>query len=221
MDKKPGTSSLDGCLHDPPRLPPKVKVLTRTEPLPERDFEGTLHFPDYPNFLPNLTPAEVLQLGSFGGTYFRDISSAVTGHTFKGADVIREFPKTWFRGLEIDVHVCSPTYDKSVNKYRVSCGGSLGQWETSGWISSLDPYGWFQWYCRFYLGRRTSDDTRQIKRWLAGQGPKGRFRSRVCGDIVRSGVSWDDEKVSRVCRQVLQHWAYRLTEADLERYLSR
>merc|ERR1711982_148373 len=85
----------------------------------------------------------------------------------------------------------------------------------SGWISSMDPYGWFQWYCRFFLGRRTTDDERQIKRWLAGQGPKGRWRVRLCKDIIRRRAKLDDVKVSPVLRQVLQHWGYRLTGADL------
>ena len=72
---------------------------------------------------------------------------------------------------------------QDVNRYRVKCGGSLGMWESSGWISALDPYGWFQWYCRFYLGRRCTDDERQIQRWLGGHGPKGRFRLQLMNKV--------------------------------------
>ena len=49
--------------------------------------------------------------------------------------------------------IYSSLYDESVNTYKVKCGGSLEMWETSGWIVEQDPYGWFMWYCRFYLGR--------------------------------------------------------------------
>merc|ERR1712129_616169 len=138
-----------------------------------------------------------------------------------GKQVIKEFPKDWFKGLNLDTLVCSPHYSKQVNKYQASCGASLGQWECSGWISELDPYGWFQWYCRFYLGRRTTDDARQISRWANGQGPKGRWRSRLCNDIRKSRKKFDDAKVSPVIRQVLQHWAYAITAADLKKHSKR
>merc|ERR1712025_882347 len=78
----------------------------------------------------------------------------------------------------------SQVYRKHINKYGVKCGGSLGMWESSGWISDSDPYGWFQWYCRFYNGRRCEDDSRQISRWLKSAGAKGRFRSQLCNKIL-------------------------------------
>ena len=65
-------------------------------------------------------------------------------------------------------------YDPTVNTYKVKCGGDLEMWESSGWIKEVDPYGWFMWYCRFYLGRRCEDDERQIGRWKNCTGPKGR-----------------------------------------------
>lgn len=157
-----------------------------------------------------------MQLGSFGGTYFRDIASAVTGKSHKGRDAIKRFPKDWFAGLNFDTQVCSQHYDKMVNKYRASCGGSLGQWESSGWISEPDPYGWYEWYCNFFLGRRSTDDQRQVKRWANGQGPTGRWRTRLCNDIIAKRAKYDDAKVSPVIRQVLQHWAFKLTAADVE-----
>ena len=168
----------------------------------------TLHFKDFPEFKPNLTPKQVLQLGSFGGTYFRDIHSTVTNKSYKGKEVIQEFPKNWFTGLDIDTMVTSQKYDKKLNKYGVKCGSSLESWEGSGWIDKQDPYGWFQWYCRFYRGRRTDDDKRQIDRWLKLAGPKGRFKNRLLNMIKNKGAKKNDFTISPVIRQVLQHWAY-------------
>lgn len=117
------------------------------KPIPERNDVGELVFLDYPNFRPNLTPKEVLQMGSFGGTYFRPITSAVTRLSYK--DVWKELPADWLVGLKINTQVASSTYSKSVNKYNETCGGDLEMWESSGWITSIDPYGWFMWYCRY------------------------------------------------------------------------
>ena len=117
------------------------------KPIPERNSAGDLIFLDYPNFRPNLTPKEVLQMGSFGGTYFRPITSSVTKLSYK--DVWKELPADWLVGLKINSQVASSTYSKSVNKYNETCGGDLEMWESSGWITSIDPYGWFMWYCRY------------------------------------------------------------------------
>ncbi|CAN0058035.1 unnamed protein product, partial [Laminaria digitata] len=132
--------------------------------VPKKNKQGQLVFPDYPKFRPNLTPKEILQMGSFGGTYFRPIKSSVTGKTYR--DVWKEFPADWFQGLTVEKQVSNPKYFNSVNKYGVCCGGDLHMWESSGWIKECDPYGWFQWYCRFYLGRRCDDDERQVSRGL-------------------------------------------------------
>jgi hypothetical protein len=217
-EAKPGTRSVDNGLQDPPTMPPEVTIHPKSEPLPERSENGHFVFPDFPEFKPNLSPKQILQSGSFGGTYFRDISSAVTGVHYKGKQVIKEFPDDWFEGLLLEDQVVSQDYHKSVNKYLVACGGSLGMWETSGWISAIDPYGWFQWYCRFFLGRRSSDDERQVDRWLKGQGPKGRWRVQLMNKIIKDRAKFDDAKISPVIRQVLLHWAYELTSADFEAY---
>ncbi|CAM9421325.1 unnamed protein product [Sphacelaria rigidula] len=132
--------------------------------IPKRNKQGQLVFPDHPKFRPNLTPKEVMQMGSFGGSYFRPIRSSVTNMSYK--DVWKEFPSDWFEGLNIKRQVANPMYLDSVNKYGVGCGGDLHMWESSGWMRPCDPYGWFQWYCRFYLGRRCDDDDRQISRGL-------------------------------------------------------
>lgn len=217
-DTKPGSTSRDGCLKDPPGMPPSAEIYVKREPEPKRDKDGTLCFPDHPEFRPNLTPEQVLRAGAFGGTYFRNITSAVTGVSYTGCDVIKEFPTSWFHGLNVAEQLTSKDYRKAVNKYGVSCGGSLGQWETSGWIAAIDPYGWFQWYCRFYLGRRSSDDARQIDRWLKGQGPKGRWRLQLMNKIISDRRKFDDARTSPVMRQVLLHWAYELTQEDFEVY---
>lgn len=175
-------------------------------------------FKDFPEFRPNLTPKQVLKMGSFGGTYFRDIHSSITGKSYKGKTVIKKYPAEWFKGIDIDKKVISQKYDKNVNKYKVKCGSSLEDWESKNWIIKQDPYGWFQWYCHFYMGRRTKDDKRQIDRWLKLAGPKGRFRRTLMNKIIKNGSTHDDIEISPVIRQVLQHWGYKLSKGDFERY---
>ncbi|PIK52073.1 hypothetical protein BSL78_11025 [Apostichopus japonicus] len=194
-------------------------TLDSPAPLPKRNAKGELVFPDAPEMSPNLTPREVLQAGSFGGTYFRPIKSGVTGEKYSG--VWKELPKDWLEGLSIPKQVASSTYHADVNTYGVKCGGSLEMWESSGWINKQDPYGWFQWYCRFYLGRRTEDDERQISRWKKCAGVKGRWRNNLIGKCVRSGCSFDNNAISPVVRQTLQHWGYRLSKADFEKGAKR
>jgi hypothetical protein len=169
-------------------------------------------------FTPNLTPKEVFKEGAFGGTYFRPIYSSVSGKKYTANQVIKEYPVSWFSGLDKETFVVSPTYDKTVNKYGVKCGSSLEAWETSGWIVKQDPYGWFQWYCRYSMGRRTDDDERQIKRWLSLAGPNGRFRRRLMNEIIKKKKRYNDYSVSPVIRQVLLHWGYELNKTDLEKY---
>ena len=142
---------------------------------------------DFPMFTPNVTPQQMVTLGIFGGTYFRPIYSSVTKERYENAH--KEFK--WSESTP-DNKICSSQYDTSVNYYNVKCGTSLEFWESKNWIKAQDPYGWFQWYCRFYQGRRSEDDMRQINRWLKLAGPKGRFFTR--------------SKKSPVIKQVLLHW---------------
>jgi hypothetical protein len=218
----------------------KIIIDDELKPVPIKDADGFLVFADHPEFRPNLTPKEVLQLGSFGGTYFRSISSGVTRQTYH--DAWKEFPADWFDKLAIRtqvfafllhiivivhlwllyyIQVASQTYSTSVNTYRVSCGGDLAMWENSGWITEADPYGWFQWYCRFYLGRRCSDDERQISRALGVMGPTGRWRRNLLNKVLASKPL--EEAVEKVTispkvRQLLQHWGYRLTLKDAKTF---
>ena len=91
------------------------------------------------------------------------------------------------------------------------------EWERKGWIVKQDPYGWFQWYCRFYQGRRTKDDQRQIDRWCKCAGDQGRWRLFLIGKIVKSGKKYNDASVSPKVRQLLQHWGYRLSKNDFDK----
>ena len=179
-----------------------------------------IFFPDYPDFTPNVSPEQVLRKGSFGGTYFRPIYSSVTGKKHTSKSVIQEYPKSWFKGYDIHKNVISKDYDKKINKYGVKCGSSLEDWENKGWITKQDPYGWFQWYCRFYRGRRTKDDQRQIDRWKKLAGPNGRFRTRLMNMLIREKKAFNDYTISPVIRQVLLHWGYELTKRDLTKYKS-
>ncbi|KAG7170048.1 hypothetical protein Hamer_G012272 [Homarus americanus] len=192
-------------------------TLTASEPT--RNTRGELVFDDEPEFLPNLTPKEVLQAGSFGGTYFRPIKSSITGESYSG--VWKELPKDWLEGLNINKQIASKIYDGKVNKYGAKCGGSLEMWEQSGWMHKQDPYGWFMWYCRFYRGRRSEDDERQIGRWQRCAGNKGRWRQNLVTKIVRSGCAFDNPAVSPVVRQTLLHWGYDLSEDDYKKGVKR
>jgi hypothetical protein len=206
------------------------------------------YFIDYPDFRPNLSPREIIQMGSFGGGYFRDIQSSICldknkkKKKFKSSEVISEFPKSWWKGIDIPNILTSSVYNKNVNKYGVKCGTSLELWESKGWITEYDCYGWFQWYCRFYNGRRLQgdkgrlEDERQIKRWQGVCGEKGRFRNWLINDIYKkietdkqegknnikkSKDSIEDYNISPVKRQTLQHWGYKLNKSDFEKRIKK
>jgi hypothetical protein len=188
MPKRKSSSSDD----TPAELPnasrkKQIAVASELQPLPQRNADGELIFLDHPEFSPNLTPEEVLKSGSFGGTYFRKIYSSITKQTHDKS--WEELPPSWLQGLNISRQVASATYDASVNTYKVECGNDLEFWETSGWITAIDPFGWFQWYCRFYQGRRCDDDRRQISRGLGVMGPNGRWRNFLANKCIHSGKS--------------------------------
>ena len=112
------------------------------------------------DFGANKTPIEVIKEGAFGATYFRDLFPDVNGKWYKKSrkkpDQLKDIAQKYY---------CSDYYDVSVNKYGVKCGTSLRFWENKGWINEIDPYGWFQLYFRYCLGRRSEDDERQVNRW--------------------------------------------------------
>ena len=134
-----------------------------------------------PRFHPDLSPKEMLALGVFGGRYLNDC---------KG-----EFPKNWFTKAKL-----SPEkYDKDLNFFKIKASQSLVEWQKKGWIHPDDPRGWFQWYARYYMGRRHKDDERQIKRWVNMK----RHISWLQG-ACRAGDIFCRPRQ----RQALLHWAY-------------
>ena len=120
------------------------------------------------NFNPNKTLTEVINEGAFRGTYFRDIYSGVNGKWYKNSWKEFDFLRSKELGSavkNVDPKLYSSNYyNVKVNKYGVKCGTSLRFCENEGWINGQDPYVWLQWYCRYYLGRRSDDDKRQIKK---------------------------------------------------------
>ena len=111
-------------------------------------------------FHSNINPVDVIKKSAFGGTYFRDIYSNVNNKWYKN---------TWkeFKELKnIDKkYYCSDFYDVNLNYYKVEVGTSLRFWKEKEWINEIDPYGWFQWYFRYWKGRRSKNDKRQINKW--------------------------------------------------------
>ena len=105
----------------------------------------------------------------------------------------------------------SDHYDVNVNKYDVKCGTSLKFWKNKCWINKIDPYGWFQWYFRQWLGRRSNDDKRQINRWKK---IVSRFRGKLVKMIKNAGSKLDDYSISPKIRQIFLHWGYEFTEKD-------
>jgi hypothetical protein len=135
----------------------------------------------HPDFRPQLAPAEMLRLGVFGGKYMTDCAA--------------EFPAEWFE----EAKLCPARHDPALNYFGVNASQPLSEWRRKGWIHPDDPRGWFQWYCRYYLGRRSADDERQIKRWRA-------MRRHLAQ--IQHNCRPGDLSCRRRQRQALLHWAY-------------
>lgn len=154
---------------------------------PTRDEDGTFHFEDFSQFLPNKSPEEMIREGCFGGSYWRPLKSKRLGIVIEGD--WKELPSEWITGLDVKRYLTSPAYDADVNKYKVACGQSIEEWEASGWIMhEYDVRGWFQWYCRFFQGRRCPDDDRQVSRWRKCVGATGRWKRMLLKAYLRQGV---------------------------------
>jgi hypothetical protein len=134
-----------------------------------------------PDFAPELTPKQMLALGVFGGKYM--------------TDCLAEFPADWFAKAKL----CSERQDPKLNYFGVNASQPLSVWRARGWIYQEDPRGWFQWYCRYYMGRRCPDDKRQIKRWRA-------IRRHIAQ--LKKHCRRGDVSCRRKQRQALLHWAY-------------
>ena len=136
----------------------------------------------YKIFKPQLTPKKMLELGVFGGAYF--------GKNTK------EFPKDWFKKAKL-----SKTFDVRMNRFKIAAGLSRKEWIDKGWMFKEDPLGWFQWYCRFKMGRRiTHVDRIQIKRWKA-------FGDRHI-PAIKKNCDEGDIQCRRRQRQAVLQWAY-------------
>ncbi len=133
------------------------------------------------DFTPELTPKEMLELGVFGGKYMTDCTE--------------EFPKDWF----VNAKLCHSKHDPELNFFHINASQPLSVWREKGWIHPDDPRGWFQWYCRYYMGRRHEDDIRQIKRWKA-------MKRHVAQ--IKNNCDKGDMNCRRKQRQALLHWAY-------------
>jgi hypothetical protein len=140
-------------------------------------------YEDFPEFLPDFSPAAMLRLGVFSGAYFskgmlEDIAD-IDPEIFKAGNFAEEF---------------NPRFN---NRFGVHSGQSLEEWQAKGWIHPQDPLGWFHWYCRFHSGRRTEDDRRQIDRWLDF---RNRWKPNSIGALMRMNPKAGT-------RQALLHWA--------------
>lgn len=134
-----------------------------------------------PKFKPDLTPKEMLELGVFGGHYM--------------TDEVNEFPKDWFTNAKL-----APHPDHKLNYFGVRASQPLSVWQAKGWIYKDDPRGWFQWYCRYYMGRRIpEEDARQIKRWKA----MVRHVAQIRNACRRGDFTCHTKQ-----RQAVLHWAY-------------
>jgi len=132
-------------------------------------------------FKPELTPKEMLSMGVFGGKYMTDCQN--------------EFPESWY----LEAKLCHKFHDPNINYFGVNASQSLAVWRKNGWINPDDPRGWFQWYCRYYMGRRHEDDGRQIKRWLAMK----RHITQIKNNCPPKEINCRKKQ-----RQALLHWAY-------------
>jgi hypothetical protein len=134
-----------------------------------------------PGFEPQLSPAKMLEMGVFGGKYLTDCRD--------------EYPSDWFINAKLSPEKRNP----ELNFFGVDASKPLSYWREKGWIHEDDPRGWFQWYCRYYLGRRHADDERQIKRWRNMR----RHVSQVKKNCMRRDLLCRPRQ-----RQALLHWAY-------------
>ena len=152
------------------------------------------------DFRPNITPIEVIKKRAFGGTYFGDIYSSVANKWYKNS--WKEFNEL----KDIDQkYYCSNHYDASFNNYGVKCGTSLRFSENNTWINHIAPNDWFQWYVRYWLGRRSADDKRQIARWKK---IVTRFKGKLVKMIKDANSRFDDYYISPKITQILLHWGY-------------
>jgi hypothetical protein len=157
-------------------------------------------------FKPNLTPKEILYLGAFGGAYFGR-------RELEGDYDYQSLFKETLEGVSPHLFLGSK-YKPKMNRFKVRSGMGYDYWKEKGWMHDDDPYGWFEWYVKYYNGRRHSDDDRQIHRWKGVCGVNGRWRNRIYNRILET----NDWNISPRIQQTLLHWGYKVNEIDYELY---
>ncbi len=162
-----------------------TKIVTVSDKV-QKKYRYTLTEPVGKNFhkdfKPELAPKEMLELGVFGGHYLNDCQD--------------EFPKTWFAKAKLS----DSDHNLELNYFKIRASQPLSVWQKKGWIYHEDPRGWFQWYCRYFLGRRIAEeDERQVKRWKA-------MRRHI--SQIKKNCRKGDLECRPKQRQALLHWAY-------------
>ncbi|OQV09065.1 hypothetical protein CLAIMM_13243 [Cladophialophora immunda] len=179
----------------------------------ETDASG-YHFASHPAFRPNKSPLDILQEGAFGGSFFAPWHSRTLGLTLAD-DHLATLPAGWLATLQpAEKYITAARYEATLNRHGRACGQTLAQWEAAGWLDFRhDPRGWFEWYIRFWLGRRLDDgeDERQVGRWLSVFDDGG-------GDDDDPGAGDDQHEstVSPVIHQTCLQWGYQVTQEDLD-----
>lgn len=163
-------------------MSPKLVVV---DDLMQHNYRYFLTEPEGKNFdstfTPELTPKQMLELGVFGGKYMTDCRD--------------EFPKAWYQNAKLN----HEKHDPACNFFGINASQPLSVWRKKGWIHPDDPRGWFQWYCRYYMGRRHEDDARQIRRWKA-------IKRHIAQ--VEHACHVGDLLCRPRQRQAILHWAY-------------
>ena len=159
------------------------------------------------DFYPMLSPREIIDEGAFGGSYFGLPIEEYTNYEYQ------ELFDYHFDGLDTSLYL-GEKYKPKVNKFKIRSGMDYEYWKEMGWMHEDDPYGWFEWYCKYSMGYRGEDDDRQIRRWQDFCGDKGRWRNRIYTRIEET----DDWEVSPRIQQSLLHWGYRVNKEDYEQY---
>jgi len=160
------------------------------------------------DFYPLLSPREVIERGAFGGCYFGMFIEEYTNYDYNSLFDYH------FDGLDTSLYE-GEKYSPKKNKFKVRSGMDYDYWKQMKWMHEDDPYGWFEWYCKYTQGRRHEDDDRQIRRWQDFCGVNGRWRKRIYKRMIETG-NWN---VSPRIQQSLLHWGYEVNMLDFEQYV--
>lgn len=158
-------------------------------------------------FNPILTPHAIIEEGAFGGCYFGLPIEEYSSYEYQ------ELFDYHFNGLDTSLYL-GETYKPKLNKFKIRSGMDYDYWKDMGWMHQDDPYGWFEWYCKYFMGRRHPDDDRQIRRWQDFCGVNGRWRKRIYSRIYETG----DWNVSPRIQQSLLHWGYIVNQDDFDQW---